>query len=69
MPITRGPTGEMLLPASNKKETEYHQNMDRDVFMKWFKRRLPPAFPDNYGEVVILIVDNAAYHGGMVTSW
>lgn len=57
---------EMLFPAGDKKEADYHKNMDADVFMKWLEKRLLPAYRAKHGEKkIILILDNAPYHHGM----
>ena len=70
MPIKPEPTVEMLFPARDKIEADYHRNMDSEVFMKWLERRLLPAFRDKYGDKkMILILDNAPYHHGMARNW
>lgn len=68
--ITEQPTAEMLFPAGEKDPSDYHKNMDAEVFMKWLKMRLLPAFRAKYEEKkMILILDNAAYHHGMPDEW
>ena len=58
--ITEQPTAEMLFLAGDKKEADYHKNMNAEVFMKWLKCRLWPAFRETYGDrKMILILDNA----------
>ena len=68
--ITEQPTAEMLFPAGDKKEADYHKNTNSDVLMKWLKCRLWPAFRETYGDrKMILILDNTPYHHGMADDW
>ena len=68
--IKEEPTCEMLFPAGDKTDGDYHKNMDADVFMKWVEKRLVPAFKARYGDrKMVLILDNAAYHHGMADGW
>ncbi|CAN0287831.1 unnamed protein product [Ectocarpus sp. 4 AP-2014] len=61
----------MTFPAGEKdSKSDYHDNMDADIFMEWLEKRLLPAFQKLYpGFQMILILDNAPYHHGMMTSW
>ena len=46
---------------------DYHDNFDGHVFQKWVENRLAPAFEAQFpGKKMILILDNAKYHHGLV---
>lgn len=47
-----------LIFASRKKTDDYHDNMDANLFMKWFSEKLLP----NLKRPSIIILDNASYH-------
>jgi hypothetical protein len=72
-------SSELIFPAGRAKNKEgafigaatrgdYHDNFDGHVFMLWVERRLTPAFAARYGSdmKMILILDNAEYHHGLV---
>ena len=50
------PNAELIFEAKNK--GDYHHQMNRDVFEKWFRLQLLPNIP---AESMILM-DNASYH-------
>ncbi|CAN0085238.1 unnamed protein product, partial [Sphacelaria rigidula] len=64
-------TAEMLFEAGEKSATsDYHKNMDADMFEQWLEKRFLPTFQKKHPEKrVILVLDNAAYHHGMPEGW
>lgn len=50
-----------LIFRSNKKTGDYHDNMNRANFEKWFKTQLIP----NLEQPSLIIMDNASYHSGL----
>lgn len=70
VPFTRKPTAETLCPAGDQMEVEYSRDMDGEVFMKWFERRLLSASREKYGDnKIILNIDDAPQHHGMAADW
>lgn len=47
-----------LIFKSNRKTGDYHDNMNRENFERWFKTQLIP----NLEEPSVIIMDNASYH-------
>ena len=64
-------TAEMLFEAGEKSaDSDYHKNMDADMFEQWLEKRFLPTFRKKYpGKRAILVLDNAAYHHGMPEGW
>jgi len=50
--------GAKLVFKSTKKTGDYHGQMNRDLFLKWFTEMLLPNIPDRS----LIVMDNAAYH-------
>ena len=42
----------------SKSMKDYHEEMDSDRFLKWFKEQLIPNIPPNS----FIVLDNASYH-------
>ncbi len=55
------PNAKLVFKAS-KKTGDYHSNMNRDTFSKWFQEKLLPNIPPNS----LIIMDNASYHNVLV---
>ena len=47
-----------LVFKSMKKTGDYHGQMNKELFFKWFTEKLLPNIPDNS----LIVMDNAAYH-------
>lgn len=64
-------TAEMIFEAGEKSpKSDYHKNMDADMFLQWLEKRFLPTFKEMYpGRRVILVLDNAPYHHGMPEGW
>jgi len=50
--------GAKLVFKSTKKTGDYHGQMNKDLFLKWFTEKLLPNIPDNS----LIVMDNAPYH-------
>lgn len=50
--------GVKLVFKSIKKTGDYHGQMNKDLFIKWFTEKLLPNIPDNS----LIVMDNAPYH-------
>ena len=74
----RRESAELVFPAGRAKNKDgkfigaatrgdYHDNFDGHVFMLWVEKRLTPAFEACFpGKLMILVLDNAKYHHGLV---
>jgi transposase len=70
-------TAEMIYKAKSS-HGDYHDNMDGDMFMKWFEERFHPTVtklaelePEKYGngKEKFLVLDNAPYHHAHDEEW
>jgi transposase len=54
----------LLLSARNivNSSADYHQDMDANMFEKWFQEQLLPKLPPNS----VIVMDNAAYHSRLL---
>ena len=51
-------------------KSDYHGNIDWDMFYNWITNRLIPAFEEKYpGKKMILAMDNASYHNKPVNDY
>lgn len=53
--------GAGLIFSSSSKSADYHDNMNKEMFMKWVEEQLIP----NLKEPSLIIMDNASYHSAM----
>ncbi len=53
--------GAKLVFKSTKKTGDYHGQMNKDLFLKWFTEMLIPNLPDGS----LIVMDNASYHNTM----
>lgn len=54
----------LLFRSKNSAKGEYHDSMDHERFLKWFKEQLFPNIEDRS----LIIMDNASYHSKMENS-
>ncbi len=54
--------GAKLVFKSTKKTGDYHGQMNKDLFLKWFTEKLLPNIPDRS----LIVMDNAAYHNSLI---
>jgi len=52
------PGAELIFESKTSKNDDYHDDMNRNVFMKWFTEKLLPNIEPNS----IIVIDNAPYH-------
>lgn len=50
--------GAKLVFKSTKKTGDYHGQMNKDLFLQWFKEKLIPNIPERS----LIVMDNASYH-------
>ena len=56
------PTAELVMECG-KNKGDYHQNMDGDLYLKYLRNRIIPAFKSRFGKKkLILTLDCAPYH-------
>uniref|UniRef100_A0A2A4K5K9 Tc1-like transposase DDE domain-containing protein n=1 Tax=Heliothis virescens TaxID=7102 RepID=A0A2A4K5K9_HELVI len=48
----------LLMLKGNPKSTDYHDNLNHDIYERWVRTQLLPGLPDNS----VVVVDNTSYH-------
>jgi len=59
-----------LIYEAEKGDSDYHDNMNGDIYMQWLNNRLMVAFNKRYPrQKMVLVLDNASYHHVRGPDW